>query len=169
VTNLVLSEFKNHAIFRLNESNRMIKIALSKIDDTQLWQLPFHNGMRLGNQILHICGNITQYIHASLGEKPDRRKRDEEFSKTQGIDKTTLLALLDDTLNIATEIIEGAPTSAFTRIRKVQDFEFSGIGVVLHAVEHCSYHTGQIAFWVKQLIGKDLGFYDEYNLNQLNQ
>ena len=50
----------------------------------------------------------------------------------------------------------------------MQGFELSGVGVVMHAVEHFSYHTGQIAFWVKQLTQEDLGFYDGMNLNTKN-
>ena len=78
--NQVLSEFKKHAIFRLNESQRMIHLALAKVNEEQLWQLPVNNGLRLGNQLLHLCGNMTQYLIASLGEKTDERKRDEEFT-----------------------------------------------------------------------------------------
>jgi uncharacterized damage-inducible protein DinB len=40
--------------------------------------------------------------------------------------------------------------------------------VVLHVVEHFSYHTGQIAFWVKQLTDHQLGFYANVDLNQQN-
>ncbi|UWX56585.1 DUF1572 domain-containing protein [Maribacter litopenaei] len=39
----------------------------------------------------------------------------------------------------------------------------------MHAVEHYSYHTGQIAFWVKLLKNKDLGFYDGMDLNTKNE
>jgi uncharacterized damage-inducible protein DinB len=53
-------------------------------------------------------------------------------------------------------------------MRKVQGFNLTGIGAVLHAVEHFSYHVGQVAFWVKQLTNSDLGFYDQQDLNQLN-
>ena len=167
--NQVLSEFKKHAIFRLNESQRMIHLALAKVNEEQLWQIPVSNGLRLGNQLLHLCGNMTQYLIASLGEKTDERKRDEEFTATGRADIRSLLTLFDNTVKQAINTIEEAPESAFTRIRKVQDFEFSGVGVVLHAVEHCSYHTGQIAFWVKQLTAADLGFYDQHDLNQLNE
>ena len=54
------------------------------------------------------------------------------------------------------------------KMRSVQGFSFSGVGIILHAVEHYSYHTGQIAFWVKQLKNKDLGFYDGIDLNKKN-
>jgi uncharacterized damage-inducible protein DinB len=43
------------------------------------------------------------------------------------------------------------------------------VGVVLHAVEHFSYHVGQIAFWIKLQTKEDLGFYDHHDLTQLNE
>ena len=54
------------------------------------------------------------------------------------------------------------------RVRDVQGFNLSGIGIVMHVVEHLSYHTGQIAFWIKLLKDKDLGFYDGIDLNIKN-
>ena len=56
---IILEEFKKNALFRLDESLRMICIALSKIEEDDLWRLPVENGMSLGNQILHSCGNMT--------------------------------------------------------------------------------------------------------------
>ena len=50
----------------------------------------------------------------------------------------------------------------------VQGFQLSGIGIVVHVVEHYSYHTGQISFWTKQLKNKDLRFYAGLDLNVQN-
>ena len=54
------------------------------------------------------------------------------------------------------------------RKRMVQGFEYSGIGIIIHVTEHFSYHTGQIAFWTKQLKNKDLGFYADRDLEIKN-
>ena len=43
------------------------------------------------------------------------------------------------------------------------------IGRMLHVVELYSYHTGQIALWTKMLTEKDLGFYEDFDLNQKNE
>ncbi len=51
----------------------------------------------------------------------------------------------------------------------MQGFNLSGIGIVIHAVEHYSYHTGQIAFWAKLMTNKDLGFFDGRDLNIKNE
>ena len=88
--------------------------------------------------------------------------------KTAG-QKPNSLQKLDETVALAISTIENAPEAAFLNVRKVQGFSFSGLGVVLHAVEHFSYHVGQIAFWVKQLHAEDLGFYAQHDLTQLNE
>ena len=164
----LLDEFKQNAIFRLEEGQRMIHLALDKIGEESVWQLPVENGLSLGNQLLHICGNMTQYAIASLSEIPDVRQRDQEFLPHQGHTKAQLLQQMDQTLAKAAKSIADAPLENYLKVRKVQDFQLSGLGVVLHAVEHFSYHVGQIAFWVKQLTQADLGFYDQYDLTKRN-
>jgi len=164
----LLIEFKQNAIFRLEEGQRMLHLAFAKVGEDSLWKLPVKNGMALGNQLLHVCGNMTQYVLASLGQEADQRQRDSEFSTTEGCSKAELLQQLDVTVSRAIKTIQTTSPSEYLRVRKVQGFEFSGVGVVLHAVEHFSYHVGQVAFWVKQLTEVDLGFYDHHDLTQIN-
>ena len=163
------TDFKENSNYRLQESLRMITLAFDKIDDTLLWKKPNTTGNSLGNQILHLCGNMTQYIISSLGEQPDLRQRDTEFEAKDGYTKDELLQKLTTTVQQATTIIHEASETQLLQKRDVQGFHFSGIGVIIHAVEHCSYHTGQIAFWVKQLTNNDLGFYDGLDLTVKNK
>ena len=167
--NLLLDEFKQNAIFRLEEGQRMIHLAFAKIGEEQLWKIPVAQGLSLGNQLLHICGNMTQYAIASLSEQPDQREREKEFATKEGFAKAELLQQLDHTISLAISSINEASATQYTQLRKVQGFELSGVGVVLHAVEHFSYHVGQIAFWIKLLTEEDLGFYAQHDLTQLNE
>jgi uncharacterized damage-inducible protein DinB len=169
MNDIILKEFKENAVFRLDESLRMITIAFSKIADDMLWKRPTEQGMALGNQILHSCGNMTQYVCTSLAERVDERKRDLEFSTNTGLTKEELLKQLETTVRTAQDTIHNATALQYETVREVQGFRLSGVGVVLHAVEHFSYHTGQIAFWVKQLTQEDLGFYAGVDLTQNNK
>ena len=119
--------------------------------------------------MLHLSGNISQYIISSLGETEDIRNRDAEFNATGGLTKAAVLKKLEDTVNTAKRVIFDTTPEQFVKVRQVQGFTLSGVGIVLHAVEHYSYHTGQIAFWVKQLKNRDLGFYDDMDLNVKNK
>ena len=164
----ILNEFKIQSIFRLKEGLRMVVKALDFIDEKELWQIPVENGMSLGNQILHSCGNMRQYIISSLGNQIDSRKRDLEFKTKSQLEKKVLLKQLKETINASIQIINKTNEQQYLKVKKVQAFSFSGIGLVLHAVEHFSYHVGQIAFWVKFLTQKDLGFYNGIDLAKNN-
>lgn len=160
----LIHELTENALFRMDESTRMIKKSIANLSDEELWQKPSNSLNSIANLMLHLCGNITQYVISSLGEVEDQRKRDLEFSVTGGLDKYQVFKKLEDTVDDAKRVILEASLEQLLEKRQVQGFTFSGVGVILHAVEHYSYHTGQIAFWVKQLKNIDLGFYDEMDL-----
>ncbi len=162
-------EFVQNALYRIDESTRMNTISLGQLSEEDVWKRPNDALNSVGNLILHLCGNITQYVISSLGETEDKRQRDIEFSTESGFSKKELHQKLTETVEAAKRIINDASIEQLTRKREVQGFYFSGIGVVLHAVEHYSYHTGQIAFWTKQLKNTDLGFYDGMDLNVKNK
>jgi uncharacterized damage-inducible protein DinB len=159
-------EFTQNALYRLDESMRMNTISLNQLSEEEVWKKPNSSLNSVGNLILHLCGNITQYVISSLGETEDKRNRDLEFSTLSGYSKGELLEKLNETVEAAKRVINDASIEQLIRKRHVQGFYFSGIGVVMHAVEHYSYHTGQIAFWTKQLKNTDLGFYDGMDLNK---
>ena len=164
-----IKEFVENAIYRLDESTRMISIAFNNLEEEEIWKRPNESSNSIGNLILHLCGNITQYAISSLGETNDIRDRDNEFNLTSGLSKKELLSKLLETVRLTKATIKKTSIEQWLRKREVQGFHFSGIGVILHVVEHYSYHTGQIAFWVKQLNNKQLGFYDGMDLNIKNE
>ncbi len=163
------SEFIENSCYRMDESLRMVKISLTKISEEQLWQKPNTSLNSIGNLILHLCGNMTQYGMASLNEIEDERKRDLEFSTGGGYTKEELLEKLESTITKVKATLQNVSLERLLALKQVQGFEFSGIGNIIHVVEHFSYHTGQIAFWVKQLNNEQLGFYEGHDLNTKNE
>ena len=164
----LVEEFKSQTNFRLDEGLRMVNLALDKTTETQLWQLPYDGGMRLGNQLLHMAGNLRQYVLSGVGKQEDRRNRPLEFETKGGRTKKELVNALTNTVQEAKEVINQTSQEVLLKNYILQGFSLSGLGAVLHAVEHFSYHTGQIAFCVKQFTGEDLGFYAALDLNQKN-
>lgn len=165
----LVEELVKNASYRMDESTRMIQKSLDDISEDEFWQKPNDSLNSMGNLILHLCGNITQYIISSLGETEDSRKRDVEFLAKATASKKEVLQQLERTVDTAKRVIFDASLAQLLTVRAVQGFTFSGVGVIIHAVEHYSYHTGQIAFWVKQLKNKDLGFYDGIDLKIKNK
>ena len=167
-TTELIGEIAIQASYRFDESLRMIRKSFQELSEEELWQSPNDSLNSVANLILHLCGNIRQYVIASLGEKPDERDRDAEFAATSGYDKKALLKMFENTIGEAKAVIQKTSVDQLLKKREVQGFYFSGIGIVVHAVEHCSYHTGQIAFWTKLLKNRDLGFYEGLDLNIKN-
>ncbi len=166
---IIIEEFVQNSLYRLDESTRMNTISLQQLSEEDIWKRPNGSLNSVGNLLLHLCGNITQYVISSLGGQEDLRERDLEFETRSGYTKAELLEKLNETVEKAKRIINDTKIEQFIRKRDVQGYYFSGIGVVLHAVEHYSYHTGQIAFYTKLLKNTDLGFYDGQDLNLRNE
>jgi uncharacterized damage-inducible protein DinB len=162
-------EFIQQSVFRINESTRRVIKCLEQIDETELWQRPNEQSNSIGNLLLHLCGNITQYILSCLGETEDVRVRDKEFSAREEFNKQELSAKLQASAGNAIAIIENLDDKQLLKLYSVQGFRLSGIGIIIHVTEHYSYHTGQIAFWIKLLKNKDLSFYANVNLSMKNK
>ena len=169
MNNKFQQEFIKESIYRINESAKRVTKCLDEIDEIELWKKPNEHSNSIGNIVLHLCGNIRQYIISSLGQVEDIRERDKEFSANEAFKKSELLTKLQQTINEAITVLEGLDESALVKLYFVQGFQLSGIGIVIHVTEHFSYHTGQIAFWVKVLRNTDLGFYQNINLNVKNK
>lgn len=163
-----LQELTAQIILRMEENTPRIEKCLAELTEEEVWQRPNPVSNSIGNLILHLCGNITQYAISSLGNRPDARDRDAEFAAESGFSKAELLEKLTWTVREAVETIRRTDREELLRERAVQGFQMSGIGIIVHVCEHYSYHTGQIAFWTKQLKNKDLGFYAGVDLTVKN-
>lgn len=161
-------EFTQRAITHLTENLQRIEKCLNQLSEEEVWQRPNSSSNSVGNLLLHLCGNVGQYILSSLAGRPDVRERDAEFAAEGGLDKAALMDLVQMTVKNACEVIGSQDRNSLLTVRSVQGFQMSGIAIVMHVVEHFSYHVGQIAFWTKQLRDQDLGFYEGINLNQKN-
>jgi uncharacterized damage-inducible protein DinB len=158
-----------NAIIRMEESLLKISKSTALLSDEELWKKPNKASNSVGNIIIHLKGNITQYILAGLGGAEDRRQRDLEFSETHTYGAKELNKMLQELMDEVKTVLQGLKDKELIKTYSVQGFKLSGQGIILHVVEHLSYHTGQIAFWTKILKNKDLGFYKGFDLNAKNE
>ncbi len=165
---LFFEEFKAQSVAYFEANTPRIQQCINELSEDEVWQRPNGASNSVGNLVLHLCGNITQYVLSSLGNQPDYRTRDAEFAATGGLTKQQLWEKLEATTSEAARVMAQATEAELLRVRSVQGFQLSGIGIVVHVTEHYSYHTGQIAFWTKQLKNKDLGFWADLDLNAKN-
>ncbi len=160
---------RTEAVRRLREGQERIRFCVQRLSDEQLWHRPNANVVSVGNLVLHLCGNVGQWINSTLGNRPDERRRDAEFNTTGPIDKRELRERLDSTLAYAYDVIGGLGEADLARSWNVQGYSESGMAIVLHVVEHFSYHTGQITLHAKLLLDIDTGYYAGQDLNRTGE
>ena len=112
-------EIIKQAIFRLQENTPRIERCLNELSEEEIWKKPNNSSNSVGNLILHLCGNITQYIISSLGEKEDSRNRDKEFTTISGFNKFELLKKLTATLDQAIYTLKNLNEKDLLKVRSV--------------------------------------------------
>ncbi len=163
-----LADFQSNAQVRLEENTKKISDCLALIRESEFWHQANEHTLSIGTTLVHLRGNMTQYILSSLGGAPDQRVRDAEFATRGGLPQAEVWHAFRQTVDQVGTVIGQLTEAEALRVRPVQAYRLSGIGIVLHVVEHYSYHTGQIAYITKLLHQRTLGFYAGVNLNQTN-
>ncbi len=157
--NQILEQFETR-VFK--ESFSRIKICLDKLSEEQVWQAPNETSNSVGNLVLHLIGNGKQWIFSGLLGEPDTRDRASEFEASSACSKAELLDMMVD-FERDCQILKESSFN-LTETRPVQVFNESGTSILIHVIEHMSYHTGQIALLTKLFINEDLGFYADLKL-----
>jgi uncharacterized damage-inducible protein DinB len=166
--NIFRKEFIEQTLKSIDENTSKIKACMMQLNEKDIWFRHNEHVNSVGNIILHLCGNIRQWIISSLGRAPDIRERDLEFSTAGGFTKEELTTRWQDTMQEAVTVITDASPENLLRNRVVQGSAHSGIGIIIHVTEHYSYHTGQIIFLTKLYKNIDMGFYAGTDLNKHN-
>lgn len=162
---MIVKEFERR-IFE--ESYSRIFKCLSLLSEESIWFSPNDQIPTVGNLILHLCGNARQWVLSGIGETIDNRNRDQEFVVQQNIRKSDLIFLLENLkVNLKLTINE-MPEKVLTEKKIIQGFNETGFSILIHVIEHFSYHTGQITTLTKMITNKQTGYYHGFNLNQLN-
>jgi uncharacterized damage-inducible protein DinB len=125
----------------------------------EIWWRASEENNSVGNLVLHLCGNIRQWIVAGVGGVHNVRNRDGEFAARGGATIDELRSQLAATVNEAVTAMETAAPGRLTEQVTIQTFQVSVLEAIYHAVEHFSMHTGQIIYITKFLQKQDLGFY----------
>lgn len=154
---IVATEFRTRL---LGEYLPRITKCVDMLGDDGVWRKPAPNCNSAGNLLLHLAGNTTQWILATFGDADDRRDRPAEFAADGGVPARVMLDRLAAVWTRACDLVDRVPIAELLRVRRVQRYDVTGLAAILHVLEHCSGHAGQIYAWTKQVTGQDLRFYD---------
>ena len=137
-----------------------IERSVELLSDEQIWWRANPSSNSIGNLLLHLGGNVRQWIVVGLGGATDTRDRDAEFAQRDVISRDELLNRLRQTLREADETLAEFDAKRLLDPFTIQGLQVSALAAILHVVEHFSMHAGQILYITKLLSSSDLHFYD---------
>ncbi len=152
----IAAAFLDYSSKKLEQSAKDMKTCLSKLTDAQVWERHGEHENAVGNLILHLCGNMRQWIMHGVGGAPDVRVRDAEFNARDGWSPDALTGLFEKTVAEARVVIEAVPAERLVERITPQNREVSVLEAIYQVVGHVQQHAGQIILLTKQMTGKDL-------------
>lgn len=158
------SAFRSRSCYYLGtEYPAKIRAAVLTIPEERVWWRPNASANSAGNLLLHLAGNVRQWIVSGVGGAPDSRQRDAEFAATDssGLSRAQLLEQLESACADAVQVIASLDDASLAAARTIQGRETTVFAAVYHVVEHFSGHTGQIILIAKWLTPESVQFYDD--------
>ena len=140
-----------------------IRAVWARLDEAHVWHRANDGSLAPANQLIHLGGNLRQYVLAALAGQVDVRTRQAEFDARGGIGKDRLLADFEGVLAEVLRVLE-QPVDPTRRLR-IQGQDFDPVAVWVHVTEHLSYHTGQLVAFAKALDGRPFDFYADWALD----
>ena len=147
----------------LDQSWPRLRTCAESLSDEQIWWRPNPSSNSIGNLMLHLNGNVTQWLITTFTHDEDARDRPAEFSRTEGLTRSELVDRLGATMERLSGILVRLTESDLRARFQIQGYEVTGLEAIYHVVEHFALHYGQIAYITKMLRDEDLGFYRELN------
>jgi uncharacterized damage-inducible protein DinB len=151
--------FLKYSAEKLRQYESRIEDCLKRLPDEQIWARNSGSQNAIGNLVLHVCGNLGQWILSGVGGAVDTRDRDAEFAARDGLTGAELATRLRDRVEVAAKVIESLDVERLKDRVKIQKYELTLLEAIYHVVVHFAEHTGQVIFVTKLFSSDDLGFY----------
>jgi uncharacterized damage-inducible protein DinB len=148
--------FLDFSVRKLEQMTTTLNACLNRLSDEQVWQRGGAHENAIGNLVLHLCGNMRQWIMYGVDRQPDVRVRDAEFSADGGMGRAELIALFGSTVAEVREILAKLPAERLTDRTNPQHGEVAVLDAIYQVVGHVQQHVGQIILLTKQMAATDL-------------
>mgnify|MGYP002624854644 FL=1 len=136
-----------------------IRLAIGELPPADLWWRPNPASNSAGNLLLHLAGNVRQWLVAGVGGRDDVRDREGEFAAEGGMGPAEALGVLEAAVADADDVLAALRASRLGERRMIQGYDVTLQDAIYHVVEHFGMHTGQVIYIAKLRAGRDLGFY----------
>ena len=139
---------------------------IEKLGEDHLYYRPNENSNSINNQVLHLDGNIRQWLISTMSNTKDTRQRSNEFDSENRKSKTELIVILNLLEKDIRKILINIESIDLTKNQTVQCYVESNLSIIVHVIEHFSYHVGQITYITKMLLDIDTGYYAGQELDK---
>jgi uncharacterized damage-inducible protein DinB len=147
--------------FLADEYRVKLRTAVQAIPPDRLWWRPNEESNSAGNLLVHLAGNLGQWMLAGVGGRPSTRNRAAEFAARDGADAATLLADLERVLDDVDAVLRGITHERLLERCAIQGREITVLDAVFHVTEHFSTHLGQIILLAKMAAPGRVRFYED--------
>jgi hypothetical protein len=137
----------------LTSAHERIKHCLGQLKDEQVWWRSHPSLNSIGNLLLHLCGNLRQWIVAGLGGAADVRNRPAEFAERGPIPKAELLRRLDQVVGEAKEVLGRLSARQLLEVRRIQGFDVTALAAIFDSIPHFRGHTQEIIHMTRLQLG----------------
>jgi uncharacterized damage-inducible protein DinB len=138
-----------------------LRDTVASLSEDQVWWRPNESSNSIGNLILHLNGNVYQWLVASFNKEDDLRDRPQEFSQRSLVPASELLESLGNTMARSEAVLTRLTAADLLAPYDIQGYHVRGLDAVYQVIEHFGLHYGQIIYIAKSLTGRDLGFYKD--------
>jgi uncharacterized damage-inducible protein DinB len=138
-----------------------IRHCVAALPEGAVWQRANESSNSIGNLLLHLAGNVRQWIVGGVGGRPFERDRPAEFAARDGPDGSELLQNLESALREAGDVLDELSSDDLERACTIQARDTNILAAIYHVVEHFAMHTGQIVLMTKTLAPGAIHFYDD--------
>lgn len=150
----VVQTFQHEAQRVLEHCHRKIHHCVGQLSDDQIWWRPNEGQNSIANLILHLIGNVRQWIISGVGAEPDTRDRPAEFADRSLISRAEVLSRLDTLIKEAHAVLASLDAENAIRPRRIQGFDGeTGISAIFHSVAHFYGHMQEITFMTRMQLG----------------
>jgi len=138
-----------------------LRSCVEQLTDEQVWWRPNKASNSIGNLILHLGGNVRQWLVLPFSKMEDIRDRPAEFQARGDVPGSVLVEQLGKTMKEASEVLTRLTEADLLTPLQIQGYRVNGLEAIYQVVEHFGLHHGQIVYVTKGLLDEDLGFYRE--------
>jgi uncharacterized damage-inducible protein DinB len=158
--NTVAENFLAFAAERMRLSQKDIARCLDKLSDDQISQRGGDYENSIANLLLHLEGNMRQWILHGIDDQPDVRRRDDEFALAPSMAPADIRDRFNATLEESCRVIAALAPERLLTVIDPQPDGITRHATILEAIfkvsGHLEMHAGQIILLTKQLTASDL-------------